>query len=152
MPTAITEPASASRIASFWKKSNNLIRYGGSWSNVIITEAKGTAMWDINGKRILDFTSGQMSSLLGHGHPEIVEVVDKHIRSLDHVFSAMVTEPVADLAQALTDMLPPSLNRCMFLSTGSETNEAALKLAKMYTGGYEIVSLSASYRTSRFST
>ena len=148
MPTAVTQPASTARIASFWKKSNNLIRYGGAWSNVIITEAKGTAMWDINGKRILDFTSGQMSSLLGHGHPEIVEVVQAHIQNLDHLFSAMVTEPVVDLAQALVELLPPGLDRCMFLSTGSETNEAALKLAKMYTGGYEIVSLSASYRES----
>ena len=103
-------------------------------------------MWDINGKRILDFTSGQMSSLFGHGHLEIVEVVKEHIERLDHLFSAMLTDPVVDLAQALVELLPPGLDRCMFLSTGSETNEAALKLAKMYTGGYEIVSLSASYR------
>ena len=146
MPTAVTEPASPERIASFWKGSNKLIRYGGSWSDVIITKAKGTNMWDINGKRIMDFTSGQMSSLLGHGHPEIVEVVNEHVAGLDHLFSAMVTEPVVQLAEALADLLPPGLNRSMFLSTGSETNEAALKLAKIYTGGYEIVSLSASYR------
>ena len=58
----------------------------------------------------------------------------------------MLTLPVVNLATALTDLLPPSLNRCMFLNTGSETNELALKLAKTYTGKHEIVSLSASYR------
>lgn len=68
------------------------------------------------------------------------------MRNLDHLFSAMVTPPVVNLAEALTALLPPSLDKCMFLSTGSETNEAALKIAKMYTGGHEVVSLSASYR------
>ncbi len=67
------------------------------------------------------------------------------MRNLDHLFSGMISDPVVDLAEALTDLLPPQLNKCMFLSTGSETNECALKLAKMYTGGHEIVSLSASY-------
>lgn len=80
------------------------------------------------------------------GHPEISDVVDYNMRNLDHLFSAMVTPPVVNLAEALTALLPPSLDRCMFLSTGSETNEAALKIAKMYTGGHEVVSLSASYR------
>ncbi|OCF72175.1 hypothetical protein I204_07440 [Kwoniella mangroviensis CBS 8886] len=145
MPTAVQQPISKEEDQAFWKSSQKLIRYGGSWSNVIVTKAKGTVMWDANGRRILDFTSGQMSSLLGHGHPEICEVVDDGMRNLDHIFSAMVTKPVVELAERLTDMLPPQLNRCMFLSTGSETNECALKLAKMYTGGYEVVSLSASY-------
>lgn len=84
------------------------------------------------------------------GHPEICDVVDNYMRNLDHLFSAMVADPIVDLADALTKLTPPGLDRCMFLSTGSETNECALKLAKMYTGGHEIVSLSASYRELRF--
>ena len=83
---------------------------------------------------------------MSSGHPEIAEVVDHNMQNLDHVFSAMVTPPVVDLANALTSLLPPQLDRCMFLNTGSETNECALKMAKMYTGGHEVVSLSASYR------
>ncbi|EIW70143.1 hypothetical protein TREMEDRAFT_30324 [Tremella mesenterica DSM 1558] len=131
---------------AFWKAADNkLIRYGGSWANVIVERAQGTAMWDSDGNKILDFTSGQMSSLLGHGHPEIVQVVSNYMANLDHIFSAMVTKPNVDLALALSSLLPPGLDRCMFLSTGSETNECALKLAKMYTGGHEVVSLSASY-------
>jgi 4-aminobutyrate aminotransferase-like enzyme len=130
--------------ADFWKVANSkLIRYGGQWSPVRIVRAKGTVMWDESGKRVLDWTSGQMSSVLGHGHPEIVEVVDKYMRNLDHLFSGMISDPVVDLAEALTNLLPPQLNKCMFLSTGSETNECALKLAKMYTGGHEIGTHSA---------
>ncbi|RSH79699.1 uncharacterized protein EHS24_009351 [Apiotrichum porosum] len=143
MPVATTPTRSD---AEFWKIADSkLIRYGGSWSNVRVKSAKGAVMFDQNGKRILDWTSGQMSSVLGHGHPEICDVVDNYMRNLDHLFSAMVADPIVDLADALTKLTPPGLDRCMFLSTGSETNECALKLAKMYTGGHEIVSLSASY-------
>lgn len=101
---------------------------------------------DILDNRILDWTSGQMSSLLGHAHPEIVAVVERYVKQLDHVFSGMVTQPVVDLCEKLTALLPRGLDRCMFLSTGSETNECAFKLAKMYTGGFEVVSFAASYR------
>jgi 4-aminobutyrate aminotransferase-like enzyme len=73
-------------------------------------------------------------------------VVDSYMQNLDHLFSAMITDPVVDLAEALTNLTPSGLDKCIFLSTGSETNELALKMAKMYTGGHEIVSLSASYR------
>ena len=57
----------------------------------------------------------------------------------------MVSPPVADLAEYLCDLLPKPLNRAFFLNTGSETNEAALKIAKCATGKFEIVAFSASY-------
>lgn len=82
----------------------------------------------------------------GSGNEEIAEVVSAYVRDLDHLFSAMVTDPVIALADKLTAMLPAGLDRCLFLSTGSEVNELALKIAKTYTGGFEIVSLSAGYR------
>ncbi|WOO85874.1 putative aminotransferasec [Vanrija pseudolonga] len=130
----------------FWKTANDkLVSFGGGWMPVRIVKAKGTVLYDEEGNRLLDWTSGQMSSLLGHGHPEIVDTVTKYVANLDHLFSPMVSDPVLDLAERLTAMLPKGLDKCLFLSTGSETNEAALKMAKMYTGGFEIVSLSASY-------
>lgn len=59
-------PAYTRSNADFWKVANSkLIRYGGQWSNVRIVRAKGTVMWDESGKRVLDWTSGQMSSVLG---------------------------------------------------------------------------------------
>lgn len=82
------------------------------------------------------------------GNEEIAEVVSTYVRDLDHLFSAMVTEPVVSLADKLTSMMPEGLDKCMFLSTGGEANELALKIAKTYTGGFEIVSLSAGYRES----
>ena len=118
---------------------------GVPFSPIIITKAKGTKLYDADNRQILDFTSGQMSSLLGHSHPEIVAVVKTYVEELDHLLSNMITQPVIDLAERLADLLPRSLQKSFFLNTGSETTEAAIKMAKCYTGKFEIIAFSASY-------
>lgn len=87
-----------------------------------------------------------MSAILGHSHPEIVQVVTSQVASLDHLLSAMISEPVAQLAQLLTSLLPDPLKRVFFINTGSESNEAAIKIAKCATGKFEIVAFAAGYR------
>lgn len=130
----------------FWSKADRyLMNTGVPFSPAIITKATGTKLYDQNGREILDFTSGQMSSLLGHCHPEIVEVVQQSIAELDHLLSNMITQPVIRLAERLAQCLPSPLEKSFFLNTGSETTEAALKMAKVYTGKFEIVAFSASY-------
>lgn len=118
---------------------------GVPYSPIIITKAKGTRLYDASGKQILDFTSGQMSSLLGHSHPEIVEVVQHYVAELDHLLSNMMSHPVVNLAERLARFLPSPLQKSFFLNTGSESTEAAIKMAKLYTGKFEIVAFSASY-------
>lgn len=131
---------------AFWAKHNKYIMSTGVPScPVVITKAKGTRLYDASGRSILDFTSGQMSSLLGHSHPEIVEVVRHYVGELDHLLSNMITQPVVDLAERLANVLPKPLEKSFFLNTGSETTEAAIKMAKLYTGKFEVVAFSASY-------
>jgi 2,2-dialkylglycine decarboxylase (pyruvate) len=125
--------------------ARHLVRYGGAFTPSIIARAQGSFVYDEQGRAILDFTSGQMSAILGHSHPDIVRVVRESIGTLDHLFSGMLSRPVVDLAKALAGKLPPSLSKSLFLSTGAEANEAAIKLAKLYTGGHEIVSFSQSW-------
>jgi len=86
-----------------------------------------------------------MSCLVGHGHPEIVKTITEHAQHLDHLFSGMLSPPVIQLAEKLTSLLPKGLDKAMFLNTGAESNEAAIKLAKLYTGKWEIVGLGASW-------
>lgn len=74
---------------------------------------------DVNEREILDFTSGQMSSILGHSHPEIVEVISSQIGKLDHLLSSFISEPVADLADLLTSLCPAPLDKTFFLNTGA---------------------------------
>lgn len=118
---------------------------GVPFSPCVIVKAQGTKLYDTDGREILDFTSGQMSSLLGHSHPEVVEVAQHYVANLDHLLSNMITAPVVELAKRLATFLPSSLQKSIFLNTGSETTEAAIKMAKCYTGKFEIVAFTASY-------
>ncbi|PXY28999.1 aspartate aminotransferase family protein [Prauserella sp. PE36] len=124
-----------------------LVRYAGhgAFSPGIIDRAKGTSVFTEDGRELLDFTSGQMSAILGHSHPEIVATVREQAGKLDHLHSAMLSRPVLELAQRLTDTLPRPLDKAMFLSTGAESNEAALRMAKLVTGRHEIVSFARSW-------
>jgi 2,2-dialkylglycine decarboxylase (pyruvate) len=122
-----------------------LIRYGATFTPRLIERASGAYVFDSDGTPILDFTSGQMSSILGHSHPAVVSTVSSSIASLDHLFSGMLSAPVLGLASRLAESLPDPLGKAMLLSTGAESNEAAIKMAKLFTGRYEIVSFDRSW-------
>ncbi|WWD22575.1 hypothetical protein CI109_107068 [Kwoniella shandongensis] len=132
----------------FWSDANNhLIRYSGGSQFIkrVIVKAQDCILIDSDGKEIIDWTSGQMSSMLGHGHPEIVQVVHDSMSTLDHLFSGFITKPVVDAATMLASLLPPQLSKIQFLNTGAESNECAIRMAKLYTGKHEIVAFSASW-------
>ena len=130
----------------FWQNArDHLIRYGGKFEPLIIERAAGSFVYDADDRAILDFTSGQMSAILGHSHPEIAEVVTNSIHKLDHLFSGMISRPVVDLATRLADITPAGLDRVLLLSTGAESNEAAIRMAKLVTGKYEIVGFAQSW-------
>ncbi len=132
--------------AGFWTAvERHLVRYGGAFTPRIIERAKGSYVYDSEGNAILDFTSGQMSAVLGHAHPEIVAAVTEAVTTLDHLYSGMLSRPVVEFAERLAGTLPPSLSKVCLLTTGAESNEFAIKMAKLYTGGHEIVSFDRSW-------
>jgi 2,2-dialkylglycine decarboxylase (pyruvate) len=125
----------------------HLVRYSGrgAFSPEIIERAEGTVLFTEDGRELLDFTSGQMSGILGHSHPEIVECVREQIGRLDHIHSSMLSRPVLELARRLSGTLPEPLEKAMLLTTGAESNEAALRMAKLVTGRHEVVSFARSW-------
>lgn len=130
---------------SFWSDVDaHVLRYGPVFERRVIDRAEGSFVIDTEGNRILDFTSGQMSAVLGHSHPEIVRTIREQIGRLDHLFSGMLSRPVVDLCKRLGS-LAPGLEKVMLLSTGGESNEAAIRLAKCITGKHEIVAFSKSW-------
>lgn len=132
--------------AELKRKADKYLLYSGSkFHPDIITACEGMYLHTASRRKILDWTSGQMSCLLGHGHPEIVQVIVKHAVHLDHLFSGMLAPPVISLSERLCSNLPDGLDKAFFLSTGGESNEAAIKLAKSYTGKFEVVGLGASW-------
>jgi 2,2-dialkylglycine decarboxylase (pyruvate) len=138
--STLTAPASA-----FWSRaSRHMLKYGGDFVPFVPVRASGSFVYDETGRRVLDFTSGQMSAILGHCHPEIVATVRAAAGTLDHLFSSMLSRPVVDLAEALAATMP-ALPRVMLLSTGGEANEAAIKIAKLVTGGWEVIGFAQSW-------
>jgi 2,2-dialkylglycine decarboxylase (pyruvate) len=137
--------ASSATDREFWSRARrHLLRYGGDFVPFVPIRAEGAFLYDATGRRVLDFTSGQMSAILGHCHPEIVATVRDAVGRLDHLFSSMLSAPVVDLAEALAALVP-ELPRVMLLSTGGEANEAAIRLAKLVTGKWEIVGFAQSW-------
>jgi 2,2-dialkylglycine decarboxylase (pyruvate) len=131
--------------ARFWSRARrHMLGYGGDFVPFVPARAEGSFLYDASGRRVLDFTSGQMSAILGHSHPEIVATVRQAVGELDHLFSSMLCEPVVALAEALAALVP-DLPRAMLLSTGGEANEAAIRLAKLVTGKWEVVSFAQSW-------
>jgi len=123
----------------------HLIRYGGDAYPEVVEQASGSYVTDAKGRRILDFTSGQMCATVGHNHPNIVAAIKRSCDSALHLFSGMIPRSVVQLADALAKILPPPLRKSLFVNTGSESNEAAIKMAKLATGGFEVVALGGSW-------
>ncbi len=123
-----------------------MVRYGGDTFPNLFRSARGTVVRDDTGREILDFTSGQMCATIGHNHPAIVEAVRLAGENAFHLFSGMIPEVVARLAATLArDWMPPGLSKSIFVNTGSESNEVALRMAKMHTQGYEILAVGGSW-------
>ena len=130
----------------FWTNADqHVVRYGAAFVPRVIKRANGSHVYDENGTAILDFTSGQMSSVLGHSHPDVVSTVSTAVATLDHLYSGMLSEPVVELSTTLAATLPDPLSKVLLLTTGAESNEAAIKMAKLYTGRYEVVSFDRSW-------
>jgi 2,2-dialkylglycine decarboxylase (pyruvate) len=123
----------------------HLIRYGGEFADELIERADGSWLTTEDGRRILDFTSGQMCATLGHSHPAIVKALGEASGRVVHLLSWFLSRDVIELARELMATLPPPLSRAMFLSTGGESNEAALRLAKLHTGGHEVLGFAGSW-------
>jgi 2,2-dialkylglycine decarboxylase (pyruvate) len=106
----------------------------------IFARGKDSVVWDVNGKEFLDFNSGQMCSALGHNHPRIAEAILESTQTLIHSSCNYFNIKEIELATRLGGLLPPELSKSTFLMSGSGSNEAAMNMAKVFTGRYEIAS------------
>jgi 2,2-dialkylglycine decarboxylase (pyruvate) len=111
----------------------------------ILERGAGSVVWDISGKPYLDFNSGQMCSALGHNHPRIVAAIQDACDKLIHASSSLLNVNEVRLAETLAATVPAPLQKSFFLLSGSDANEAALAVAKKYTGRYEVASPHTSF-------
>ena len=115
-----------------------------------IVRAEGVFMYGPDGKKYLDLISGVSVSNTGHRHPKVVEAVKKQVDLYMHlmVYGEIIQSPQVKYAERLAGLLPPGLNSCYFVNSGSEAVEGALKLAKRFTGKSRIISFKNSYHGS----
>ena len=123
----------------------HLIHYGRDFLDELIVRAKGSYLYTEDGRAILDFSSGQMCATIGHSHPKILKAIKKAGETVIHLDSTMLSPDVVALANRLCELLPEQLSKVQLLNTGGEANEAALRLAKIATGRFEIIGMAGSW-------
>jgi acetylornithine/N-succinyldiaminopimelate aminotransferase len=120
---------------------------------LVLTRGKGTRVWDEDGKEYVDLLGGIAVNALGHGHPAVVEAVTRQLSTLGHVSNFFATEPQIHLAERLLELLCPHEagpaaasggGRVFFTNSGTEANEAALKLTRR-TGRTHVVAAEGSF-------
>jgi len=115
-----------------------------------ISHAKGSYIYDTDGKAYLDFISGISVSNIGHGNQKVVDAIksqaDKHLHVM--VYGEYEQAPQTDYANLLCQQLPEQLNQVYFVNSGAEATEGALKLAKRVTGRTQIIACNKSYHGS----
>lgn len=106
---------------------------------IVWDQARGVVVTDVDGNRYIDWTSGVLVTNVGHCHPELVQSIrdaaDKLLNSYE-----FATAPRIMLAKRMVEVTPDHLDRAFFLTTGSEVTEAAMRVAKRYSQGFEILS------------
>jgi len=123
-------------------------RRQGGWDPILVTRVEGSRFWDSSGKEYLDLSSQLMATNLGHGNERVIAAIADQAHRLAYAGPGFATEARAALSQALGDVLPTGLRRYFFSTSGTEANEAALKIARAATGRQKVLSRYRSYHGS----
>jgi len=110
-----------------------------------LERGEGSRVWDIDGNEYIDLTSGWGVNSIGHCHPELAEAVAEQARTLIQTTNVVYTRPQLELAERLDRITPANLHRSFFVSSGTEANEGALKLAHRATGRARFVATLGSF-------
>jgi len=123
-----------------------------SWKSPLsVTRAEGTHFYDDRGQAYLDFSSQLMCSNLGHGNEAIIEAICKQARELPYIHPGFACDTKAQAVESLLEMMPSGLDRFFFSTSGTEANEAALKITRQFMqrqNKYKVISRYRSYHGS----
>ncbi len=123
-------------------------RFQKNWTPMHIADAKDCSIYDGAGKQYLDFSSQLMCSNLGHKNQAVIDSIAAQAQQLAYAMPSYATDARAELSKVLLEILPPTLNKFFFATSGTEANEAAFKIARMYTGKTKILARYRSYHGS----
>jgi len=129
------------------RKEKVIARGQGNLAAIYITKAKNAELWDVEGKRYIDFGAGIAVANTGHSHPKIVEAVKKQVENFSHT-CVMVTpyENAVALAEKLVKLAPgDSRKKAIFVTTGAEAVENCVKIARAHTGRRGIIAFNGGF-------
>lgn len=112
---------------------------------IVLAEGKGSVVRDVDGREYLDFFGGILTVGIGHCHPDVVGAVQQQMEVLGHTSTLYPTEPIVDVAERLARITPGRLKKSFFTASGTEADETAILLAKIFTGKQEIIALRHGY-------
>jgi len=112
---------------------------------VVITSGQGCCARDADGREYLDFFGGILTLSLGHCHPDVTARVHEQIEQLEHTSTLYPTENIVRAAEHLAKITPGKLKKSFFTASGTEADETAILLAKIFTGSEEIIALRHGY-------
>src|SRR6266536_5455092 len=115
-----------------WSKQKNI-------APIAVKYGEGVYLYDYDGKRYLDFSSGLMNVNIGHGNQRVTEAVVKQMQEVAYVTPGCVTKVRGELGKKLASITPKGLNKTLFTVGGAEAIENAVKLARMHTGRHKIL-------------
>ncbi len=113
--------------------------------SVVVKEARGLRVTDLDGRTYLDFFGGILTVSVGHAHPRVADAIAEQARTFMHTSTLYPNAPIVDLAERLARITPGALRQSFFTTSGTEADETALLMAKLYTGRSEVVALRHSY-------
>jgi len=129
-----------------WERAGEYLLVAMPYSDGLIAKAAGSKLWDVDGNEILDLAAGQFCAIVGHNHPRLVEKVAAQLREAVHLGSQYLSPVVLEAAEKFAQVAPGGkLKKSLLFSTGTEANECALSIAKMYTGKNGVAGLSRGY-------
>jgi taurine---2-oxoglutarate transaminase len=123
-------------------------RFQKNWVPLHVTDANGCYFTDGEGKRYLDFSAQLMCVNLGHKNPAVIKAIEEQANALPYAAPGYATDVRADLSRLLLEVLPPGLEKFFFTTSGTEANEAAFKIARLFTGKTKIIARYRSYHGS----
>ena len=112
---------------------------------IALEHGEGMYVWDTEGTRYLDCFGGVLTTSVGHARPEVVKAVSDQIGKIAHTSTLYINEPQADLAEKVAGITPGNLKKSYFTNSGTEADETAMVLSRIYTGQTEIIALRHGY-------
>jgi 4-aminobutyrate aminotransferase len=112
---------------------------------LVIERGEGMHVWDDQGNRYLDCFGGVLTVSVGHANAKVNAAIHAQIDKITHTSALYITKPAADLASKMAEVTPGKLSTSFFTNSGTEADETAMLLARLYTGRQEIIALRHAY-------